>query len=188
MLLSDISEHFLPAVLSFLPAIPDVRQLFQSLRGGYKHHFPCNAPLNDTEVEQAHQKDATQRLQRQESMNMSTHRKESKIHSEQTVMIKNHNRRKFDPYFGPTPYKVVATEGSGLIIQRETGDKQTLRRHCDDAKSLPVGTHACNEPPIAMNLPLPQKQKHFGYGNHVARSTSPDHTQSFFRTWLRLKT
>ena len=103
-------------------------------RSSYNQDF-ASQPLTNEQVDLAQKRDQEQRLKRQEELNTSTHRKESHYEPNSMVLVKNDIRCKFDPMFGPTPFKVIKSQGNGLILERSS-DNRIFRRHCDDVKPI----------------------------------------------------
>ena len=102
------------------------------LRSGYRKDFP-RRQLTEQQIREAQMQDRAQRMSREDQMNRSTHRKKSIYTPGDLVYIRNMQRCKFDPIFGPELYKVLCTEGSGLLLE-SLADNKSFRRHCDDVK------------------------------------------------------
>ncbi|XP_065060623.1 uncharacterized protein K02A2.6-like [Rhopilema esculentum] len=102
------------------------------LRSGYRKDFP-RRQLTEQQIREAQMQDRAQYMSREDQMNRSTHRKKSIYTPGDLVYIRNMQRCKFDPIFGPELYKVLCTEGSGLLLE-SLADNKSFRRHCDDVK------------------------------------------------------
>ena len=102
------------------------------LRSGYRKDFP-RRQLTEQQIREAQMQDRAQRMSREDQMNRSTHRKKSIYTPGDLVYIRNMQRCKFDSIFGPELYKVLCTEGSGLLLE-SLADNKSFRRHCDDVK------------------------------------------------------
>ena len=53
----------------------------------------------------------------------------------QLVYVRNNERRKFDPLFGPQLHKVIDVRGNGTTLLR-LDDDRIIRRHLDDVKDV----------------------------------------------------
>jgi len=114
--------------------VPPAELLF---REDYRQNIP-KVPHNSKDtIQQAYDRDISQRLNRQHQINSSHKRKVSNFAEGDLVMIKNQRSSKYVPYYGPLPYQVKAKDGlHGLILQR-IKDGKIMRRHCDDVKPYP---------------------------------------------------
>ena len=69
-------------------------------RSRYKKDFPC-VKVDDIDVQVALQSDRESRQQKGNVINASNHRMQSRVLPNQLVYIRNNQRTKFDPIFGP---------------------------------------------------------------------------------------
>ncbi len=123
-------------------------------RGGYRSDFPRHT-LTEYQVEQARKQDNDLRKGYQQALNESTHRKSSDLPLGSSVIVRNNQRRKFDPLFGPDVYTVIHTISNGLLLERHK-DGQIFRRHCDDVKPINVDASEQANPQVG--------DKPFGFG------------------------
>ena len=108
------------------------------LRSGYKTEFPRH-DLSDEAVQAAYDRDQAQKLERSHSINTSRHRSSSTIQIGDQVYMRNLQKSKFQPIFGPDTFTVLDVSNSGATIQNNR-DKSTFRRHLDDLKTAPQST------------------------------------------------
>ena len=101
-------------------------------RSGYKKDFPRSAVTEDV-VKDAFKSDRENRHLKGNQANASNHRMHSLVVPNQVVFVRNNNRTKFDPIFGPQLHKVVDVKGNGTTLIRLSDDK-IVRRHLDDIK------------------------------------------------------
>ena len=105
------------------------------MRHGYKKDFP-RQEVSDQQVAEARKQDVSSKTARGEKMNQSNHRMTSDYDIGDTVYLKNNQRSKFDPLFGPQEYEIVEKKKGGVIVKSLENDSQS-RRHLDDVKKLP---------------------------------------------------
>ena len=112
-------------------------------RSGYKKDFPRTTVENDV-IKAALTSDREGRAQKGQLANMSNHRMHSEIVPNQMVFVRNNERKKFDPIFGPALYKVIDVKGNGAILLRIT-DSTIFRRHLDDIKDASAAVSSPEE-------------------------------------------
>ena len=100
------------------------------LRSGYKTEFLKQSKLHS---------DQAQKLEHSHSINTSRHRSSSTIQIGDQVYMRNLQKSKFQPIFGPDTFTVLDVSNSGATIQNNR-DKSTFRRHLDDLKTAPQST------------------------------------------------
>ena len=125
-------------------------------RSGYKKDFPRTSST-DEEVLAALQSDRDQRQLRGSIINASNHRTLSHIQPNQLVYVRNMERRKFDPIFGPELHKVISLTGNGGTLLR-LSDNKIVRRHLDDIKDASCVVEQEEEDMCWMNdnsVPIP---------------------------------
>ena len=101
-------------------------------RSGYKKDFP-RTNVESEVIKAAFEADREERSRRGQLSNMSNHRMHSTVVPNQMVFVRNNERRKFDPIFGPALHKVIDVKSSGVILLR-VSDGKIVRRHLDDIK------------------------------------------------------
>ena len=103
-------------------------------RSGYKKVFPRTS-ASEREVKEGLQLDRERRQQRGDITNSSNHRMQTVVYPNQLVYVRNNERRKFDPLFGPELHKVIDVRGNGTTLLR-LDDDRIVRRHLDDVKDV----------------------------------------------------
>ena len=89
--------------------------------------------VSEREVHDALEADREELLCKGNAINTSNHRTATAICSNQLVFVRNNDRRKFDPIFGPEVYKVIDVRGNGVTLLRLLDDR-IMRCHLDDVK------------------------------------------------------
>ena len=134
-------------------------------RSGYKKDFPrCSA--SETEVKEALESDRNTREARGQLTNTSNHSVHLDLMPNQMVIVRNINRKKFDPIFGPQLHKVIDVKGNGATLLR-VWDSKIVRRHLNDIKDASSmqceaddtcwteGDFTPNYPPLVAQNPNP---------------------------------
>ena len=125
-------------------------------RSGFKKDFPRTSST-DEEIIAALQSDRDSRQLRGSTINASNHRTLSHIQPNQLVYVRNMERRKFDPLFGPELHKVISLTGNGGTLLR-LSDNKIVRRHLDDIKDASCVVEQEEEDMCWMNdnsVPIP---------------------------------
>ena len=102
------------------------------LRSGYHHVFPkVNTPTNE-QVQDA--LSLNERVQEERNTALNETRRQENVEIRDTVIVKNHERTKLQPIYGPEPLEVVEVEKGGATLVAQEGN--LYRRHLDDMKVL----------------------------------------------------
>lgn len=104
-------------------------------RHGYGREFP-RVEISDDQVKQGREEDVAKKTQRQENLNKSNHRMKSNLKVGDQVYLKNKQRSKFEPLFGPDVHEVI-DKGYGGVITQSKESEAISRRHLDDVKQVP---------------------------------------------------
>ena len=133
-------------------------------RSGYKKDFPRSGVAENV-VKDALKSDRKSRQLKGHLANASNHRMHSVVATNQVVLIRNNDRRKFDPIFGPQLHRVIDVKGNGATLLRLSDDK-IIRRHLDDIKDASAFERTTDDDmcwlksSIALNTPPQHPPQH----------------------------
>ena len=102
------------------------------LRPGYHHDFPKVSTPTNEQVQEA--LSLNKRVQEERNAALNETRRQENVEIGDTVIVKNHQRTKFKPIYGPEPLEVVEVEKGGATLVGQEGS--SYRRYLDDMKVL----------------------------------------------------
>ena len=103
-------------------------------RGGYQQAFPRKI-LTPQEIEESENLDQYLKECRQNTVNSSRKRNQVHLNVGDIVWVRNNNRKKFEPMFGPEEYQITRLFDDGVELSR-IKDKKTFMRHKNDVKPI----------------------------------------------------